>query len=64
MGKPEQTGESHSYFSHCKPCLTCRKGVGERNKLKTNISVEKKTILFDEWKKTQSNSNTGNSVFY
>ena len=60
MGKPERTGKSHSYPSHCKPCLTCSKGVGGRKKLKTNISMEKKTNLFDEWKKIQSNSNTGN----
>ena len=60
MGKPERTGKSHSYSSHCKPCFTCRKGVGERKNLKTNISMEKKTNLFDEWKKIQSNSNTGN----
>ena len=60
MGKPEQTGKSHSCSSHCKPCLTCTKGVGERKKLKINILMEKKTNLFDEWKKIQSNSNTGN----
>ena len=48
MGKPERTGKSRSYPSHCKPCLTCRKGVGGRKKLKTNISVEKKSNLFDE----------------
>ena len=52
MGKPERTGKSHSYSSHCKPCFTCRKGAGERKKLKTNISMEKKTNLCDEWKKT------------
>ena len=60
MGKPERTGKSHSYHSHCKPCFACRKGVGGRKKLKTNISMEKKTNLFDEWKKIQRNSGTGN----
>ena len=52
--------ENLTSILHTKPCLKCRKGVGGRKKLKTNISVEKKTNLFDEWKKIQSNSNTGN----
>ena len=43
MGKPEQAGKSHSSLSRCKPCLTCRKGVAGRKKLKTNISMEKQT---------------------
>ena len=43
MGKPEQAGKSHSSPSHCKPCLTCRKGIAGRKKLKTNISMEKQT---------------------
>ena len=60
MGKPEPAGKSHSYPLHCKPCLTCRKGVVGRNKLKTNISMEKKTNLFDKGKKIQTNLNTGN----
>ena len=34
MGKPEQVGKSHSYPSHCKPCLTCKRGEGGRKKLK------------------------------
>ena len=59
MGNLEQAGKSQSYPSHCKPCLTCRKGVGGRKKLNTNISMEKKN-LFDKWKKIQSNSSTGN----
>ena len=57
MGKPEGAGKSHSYPSHC---LTCRKGVVGRNKLKTNISMEKKSNLFDKRKKIQTNLNTGN----
>ena len=50
----EQTGKSHSHPSHCKPSLACRKGVGRRKKLKTNMSMEKKINLFDGWKKIQS----------
>ena len=60
MVKPARTGKSHSYPSHCKTCLTCSIGVGGRNKLKTIILMEKKTNLFDEWKKIQSNPDTGN----
>ena len=60
MRKPERAGKSHSYPSYCKPCLTCRKGVVGRKKFKKNISIEKKTNLFDKWKKIQTNSNTGN----
>ena len=56
----EQTGKSHSHPSHCKPSLACRKGVGRRKKLKTNMSMEKKINLFDGWKKIQSSSNAAN----
>ena len=56
MGKAEGAGESQSYPSRCKQCLTCMKGVGEgRKKLKTNISIEKKTKLCNKWRKIKSN---------
>ena len=57
MGKSQRAGKSHSYPLHCKPCLTCRKGLVVRNKLKINISMEKNTSLFDKRKKIQTNSN-------
>ena len=39
MGKREQAGKSHSYPSHCTPCLKERRREKET---KTDISIEKK----------------------
>ena len=64
MGKPEQAGKFHSYASHCRPCLACRKGEGGRKKLKTNISKEKKTNFFDKWKKNRATQTLVNKFFY
>ena len=42
MGKREQAGKPDSYPSHCRPCLTCRKGEGGRKKLKQVFPQKRK----------------------
>ena len=45
MGKREQAGKPHSYPSHRRPCLTCRKGEESRKKL-TQIFPQKRKQPF------------------
>ena len=42
MGKREQAGKSHSCPSHCRPCLTWRKGEVGRKKPKKIFQQKRK----------------------
>ena len=59
MGKREQAGKSHSCPSHCRPCLTWRKGEVGRKKPKKIFQQKRKQPFLISGRKYRATQTQG-----